>query len=42
MNYLIVLFKNKERKKIINKFMTFDNAKAFYDKKMLLSNKDAL
>jgi hypothetical protein len=38
MNYLIVLFKNKERKKIINKFMTFDNAKAFYDKKMLISN----
>ena len=37
MNYLIVLFKNKERKKIINKFVTFDRAKSFYDKKILIS-----
>lgn len=32
MKYLIVLFKNKERKKIIKKFKTFENAKKFYDK----------
>lgn len=31
MNYIIVLFKNKERKKIIKKFKTFDRAKKFYD-----------
>ena len=29
MNYLIVLFKNKERKKIIKSFKTYDNAKKF-------------
>jgi hypothetical protein len=39
MNYLIVLFKNKERKKIIKSFKTYDNAKKFYDDK-IISNKD--
>lgn len=29
--YLIVLFKNKEKKKIINKFKTYERAKIFYD-----------
>lgn len=31
MNYLIVLFKNKERKKIIKKFKTLNRAKEYYD-----------
>lgn len=31
MNYIIVLFKNKEKKKIIKKFKTFDRAKKFYN-----------
>ena len=31
MNYQIVLFKNKTKKKIIKKFKTFDRAKKFYD-----------
>jgi len=31
MKYLIVLFKNKQRKKIIKKFKTFDRAKKCYD-----------
>jgi len=31
MNYLVVLFKNKVRKKIINKFVTFVKAKEFFD-----------
>lgn len=30
-NYIIVLFKNKKRKKIINKFKTFKRAKLVYD-----------
>lgn len=34
MEYLIVLFKNKKRKKIINKFKTLDRAKSFYKAKM--------
>jgi len=34
MNYLVVLFKNKVRKKIINKFITLDKAKDFFDKKI--------
>jgi len=34
MNYLVVLFKNKKRKKIINKFLTYDNAINFYNKKL--------
>jgi hypothetical protein len=32
MNYFVVLFKNKQKKKIINKFKTYDKAKGFYDK----------
>ena len=35
MNYLIVLFKNKVRKKIINKFVTLEKATEFFDKKIL-------
>lgn len=31
-NYKIVLFKNREKKKIINKFKTYKKAKKFYDK----------
>ena len=31
-NYLIVLFKNKKRKKIINKFITLSRAKNYYKK----------
>jgi hypothetical protein len=31
MNYLVVLFKNKTRKKIIKKFVTLDRANEFYD-----------
>jgi len=38
MNYLIVLFKNKERKKIIKSFKTYENAKKFYDNQ-IISNK---
>jgi hypothetical protein len=34
MNYLVVLFKNKVRKKIINKFVTFVKAKEFFDTKI--------
>jgi len=34
MKYLIVLFKNKERKKIIKKFKTLDRAKNFYENKI--------
>ena len=34
MNYLVVLFKNKKRKKIINKFITYDNAINFYNQKI--------
>jgi hypothetical protein len=30
-NYLVVLFKNKSKKKIINKFVTSNKAKSFYD-----------
>ena len=32
MNYLVVVFKNKERKKIINKFKTKERANLFFDK----------
>ena len=39
MNYLVVLFKNKERKKIINKFLTLEKAKQFYDKKITENDK---
>lgn len=38
MNYLIVLFKNKERKKIINKFVTYERAKQLFDKKVKQSD----
>ena len=34
MDYLIVLFKNKKRKKIINKFKTLERAKLFYNQKI--------
>jgi hypothetical protein len=37
-NYLVVLFKNKKRKKIINKFVTFSRAKQYYDKLLRESN----
>jgi hypothetical protein len=30
-NYIVVLFKNKSKKKIINKFVTSNKAKQFYD-----------
>ena len=30
-NYIVVLFKNKTKKKIIKKFITFNRAKLFYD-----------
>ena len=39
MNYLIVLFKNKERKKIIKKFVTPKRAWDFYNN-LILENKD--
>lgn len=39
MNYLVVLFKNKVRKKIINKFVTLENATNFFDKKILENKK---
>ena len=34
MNYLIVLFKNKKQRKIINKFNTFNRAKDFFKRKI--------
>ena len=37
-NYLVVLFKNKKRKKIINKFVTFSRAKQYYDNLLKESN----
>jgi len=37
-NYLVVLFKDKTKKKIINKFVTFSRAKQFYDKLLEQSN----
>ena len=39
MEYLIVLFKDKKRKKIINKFKTLDRAKDFYNNKLDHSSK---
>ena len=33
-NYLVVLFKNKKKKKIIKKFITYKKCKEFYNKKM--------
>jgi hypothetical protein len=37
-NYLVVLFKNKKRKKIIKKFVTLSRAKNFYDSLIKKSN----
>jgi hypothetical protein len=37
-NYLIVLFKNKKKKKIINKFKTYKRSKDFFDKLISISN----
>jgi hypothetical protein len=33
-NYIVVLFKNKKKKKIIKKFITIERAKLFFDKLM--------
>jgi len=33
-NYIVVLFKNKKRKRIINKFVELSNAIKFYEKKL--------
>jgi len=38
MKYLIVLFKNKERKKIIKKFKTYERAKKFLDNRICNNN----
>lgn len=38
MKYLIVIFKNKEKKKIIKKFKTYERAKKFLDDKLLDNN----
>lgn len=35
MNYIVVLFKNKVRKKIINKFITLEKATEFFNRKLL-------
>jgi hypothetical protein len=37
-NYLIVLFKNKKRKRIINKFVTISRAKSFFNKLIIESD----
>jgi hypothetical protein len=37
-NYIVVLFKNKKKKRIIKKFITFNRAKQFYDKLIQESN----
>lgn len=37
-NYIVVLFKNKKKKRIIKKFITFSRAKLFYEKLMKESN----
>lgn len=37
-NYMVVLFKNKKKKKIIKKFITFSRAKQFYEKLVKESN----
>jgi hypothetical protein len=37
-NYIVVLFKNKKKKRIIKKFITFNRAKQFYDKLVRESN----
>lgn len=38
MKYFVVLFKNKERKKIINKFKTYDRALEYFNKKIKDNN----
>lgn len=38
MNYIIVLFKNKEKKKIINKFITLKKAKSKYKELLKISD----
>jgi hypothetical protein len=38
MKFFIVLFKNKEKKKIINKFKTYEKAIEFYDNKIKNNN----
>jgi hypothetical protein len=35
---MVVLFKNKVRKKIINKFVTLDKAEEFFNKKIEENN----
>lgn len=40
-NYLVVLFKNKTRKKIIKKFITLSRAKNYY-KKMIQASEDVI
>lgn len=37
-NYIVVLFKDKKKKKIINKFVTFSRAKQFYETLVKKSN----
>lgn len=37
-NYIVVLFKNKKKKKIIKKFITFSRAKQFYENLIKESN----
>lgn len=37
-NYIVVLFKNKKKKRIIKKFITFSRAKEFYEKLIKESN----
>lgn len=37
-NYLIVLFKNKKKRRIIKKFVTLDKAKQAYQKLMTISS----
>ena len=41
MKYLIVLFKNKERKRIIKKFKTYERAKKFFEGQTIV-NKDVI
>jgi len=37
-NYIVVLFKDKKKKRIIKKFITFSRAKQFYEKLIKESN----
>jgi len=38
MKYLIVLFKNKKRKKILNKFKTLERANKYFNDTLKTSN----